>query len=157
MGFHPLRELSASLRTRLGRRVLSGYGALLVIGAVAVLGSVVEMHCGSAAPVFTAPPPGEDERCNGEVPASLVAELSSRGDLTRPCYEQAAARDGSLQGRMQVTIVVSPDLSARAVVTRDETNSAAMRACVVAIFERPFRSAPTGGCANVVVPLRFHS
>lgn len=96
--------------------------------------------------------------CNGQVTQELAVEMRRRGVESRHCYERALRDDKSLMGRMMVEATYEADGTQRDVkLASDAVGNAAMAACVVDLFDAPVRSAPTGGCVVIHIPLNFQS
>lgn len=94
------------------------------------------------------------DACSGQVTEELVVELQQRGVESRHCYERALQEDKSLKGRMLVEATYEADGTRRDVtLATDAVGHAAMASCVLGLFAAPVRSAPTGGCVVVRIPL----
>jgi len=93
--------------------------------------------------------------CKGEAPASLRSILAGRGAQARRCYERALMQNSMLQGRMQISVRISPTGSVcSANLTQNELDPG-IGNCVLGIFRSSTFPAPTGGCVDANVPLRF--
>ena len=93
--------------------------------------------------------------CRGEAPASLRSILAGRGAQARRCYERALMQNSMLQGRMQISVRISPTGSVcSANLTQNELDPG-IGNCVLGIFRSSTFPAPTGGCVDANVPLRF--
>jgi TonB family protein len=101
-------------------------------------------------------PAGCGGSCQGEATSTLRAQLGAKAAMARGCYERALRNNSQLQGRVRVSVRVSPNgLVCSARVTQNELGDAGVTGCVLQIFRSSSFAPPKGGCVDVEVPLRF--
>lgn len=101
-------------------------------------------------------PPGCGGSCKGSVSGALQSALTSRAGRARTCYNTALRRNSTLQGKMTVSVRLSPQGSVcSAHVSNNTSGDAALAACVASQFRAASFPAPTGGCLDVAVPMNF--
>jgi hypothetical protein len=94
--------------------------------------------------------------CSGDVQPRLAQALSNRAAQSRRCYERLLRSKPSAEGKY----VVSLRLSKRGKVeharlVKDEVGDVEMASCVLSHFRSPSYPAPSGGCADINVPLNY--
>lgn len=136
------------------------------------------------APVFEAPPPppppppeptasvdpGAEARpikrtggaagcagpCEGAEPPGLQGQLTAKAALARGCYERALRQNPTLQGRLRVSVRVGTNGNVcSANIAQNELGDPGVASCVVQIFRSATFAAPSGGCVEAQVPIRF--
>lgn len=94
--------------------------------------------------------------CSGEVKAELVSMLSTKAAQSRRCYDKLLSTQPSARG----SYVVNMRVNARGKVEHarlvtDEVGDPAMARCVLERFRSATYPKPSGGCADIEVPLRY--
>jgi hypothetical protein len=89
----------------------------------------------------------------------LVSEVQARANRARGCYQRALRQNEGLKGSMSVALRIDASGSiCNASVANDTTGSPEVARCVVGMFQgQRLGSAPTGGCVDMKVPLRFEA
>lgn len=96
--------------------------------------------------------------CKGSVSVELQSALRAKAGAARTCYERALRQNAMLQGRMTVSVRVSPEgNTCGASVVSDGLGDPAVSSCVARVMRSGSLPAPTGGCVDVQVPLSFVS
>lgn len=90
-------------------------------------------------------------------PRAAQQVLATRATEVRRCYEQALARDATLQGELTVRLRVEPDgRVSQTALSGDDALRGAGRCMEQALRGLVF-PAPTGGAATVTVPYVFRA
>lgn len=97
--------------------------------------------------------------CSGNAPSGLVSEVQSRATRAQGCYQRALRQNEGLRGSMSVALRIDGGGNiCNASVASDSTGSPEVARCVVGMFQgQRLGSAPSGGCVDMKVPLRFES
>jgi TonB family protein len=86
----------------------------------------------------------------------LQAAISGRAGAARPCYERALRVNSALQGKLMVNVRIDPQGNVcGSSIAQDQIHSAEVTNCVLGMFRSAKFPPPTGGCAEVNVPLSF--
>ncbi len=94
--------------------------------------------------------------CKGEPSPSLRSVLSGKAAQARGCYERALRQNNMLAGRLKVGLRISPTGAVcSANVTMNELGDPLVASCVVQMFRGSSFPAPTGGCVDAEVPMKF--
>lgn len=101
-------------------------------------------------------PSGCSSACKGDAGAALRSALASRGAMARSCYNTALRNNPNLEGKMTMSVKVSPSGGVcSAYVSSNSLGDPAVASCATAKFTAGKFPAPTGGCVDVNVPLNF--
>lgn len=101
-------------------------------------------------------PAGCGGDCKGNATPQLQSALAARGAMARSCYNTALRQNPNLEGRMTMSVRVSPSGAVcSAYVSSNSLGDQAVASCAAAKFRAGSFPAPTGGCVNVNVPLNF--
>jgi hypothetical protein len=97
--------------------------------------------------------------CGGNAPSGMLSEVQSRAGRARGCYQRALRQHEGLQGSMSVALRIDAGGNiCNASIAADTTGSPEVARCVVSMFQgQRLGSAPSGGCVDMKVPLRFES
>ena len=94
--------------------------------------------------------------CKGEPPANLRAVLSGKAAQARGCYERALRQNAMLEGRLKVGLRIGPQGQVcSANITANELGDPGVASCVLQMFRGSPFPAPTGGCVDAEVPMKF--
>jgi hypothetical protein len=94
--------------------------------------------------------------CNGTPGAALQGALGGAAGSVRACYEKALLQNPMLQGKMTVAVKIGPTGSVcNANIASDSLGDARVTGCVLNKFRGSSFPPPTGGCADVRVPINF--
>jgi hypothetical protein len=94
--------------------------------------------------------------CNGTASAPLQGALSGAAGSVRACYEKALLQNQMLQGKMLVSVKIGPTGSVcSARIASDTLGDGRVASCVMNRFKSGSFPPPTGGCADVNVPISF--
>jgi hypothetical protein len=101
-------------------------------------------------------PSGCSGDCAGKMTPSLSSALASRGAMARNCYNTALRNNPNLEGKMMMSVRLSPSGSiCSAHVSSNSLGDQAVASCVSAKFRAGNFPPPDGGCINANVPLNF--
>jgi len=97
--------------------------------------------------------------CSGTAPSGLQSDVQGRAGRARGCYERAMRQNGDLQGSMTVSLRIDPSgVVCSASVADDSVGSPEVSSCIVGMFRgQKLSAAPTGGCVDMRVPMRFQA
>jgi hypothetical protein len=97
--------------------------------------------------------------CSGNAPSGMVTEVQARATRAQGCYQRALRQNEGLRGSMSVALRVDGGGTiCNASVASDTTGSPEVARCVVGMFQgQRLGSAPSGGCVDMKVPLRFEA
>lgn len=112
----------------------------------------------SAGPAKKAPVGGGpcSGTCSGTPSGATRGDLQARAGSSRGCYERALRNSPTLQGKMTINVRVDPSGTVcSASVSGDSVGSGEVSNCVLNMFRNQRVAAPTGGCADVSIPLNF--
>jgi len=102
--------------------------------------------------------PGCGGPCTGSAGDDLRSALAVRGASARNCYNTALRRNATLEGKMTVTVRISPSGGVCSVGIGNNTmGDSAVAACVTAQYRSAKFPAPQGGCVDTAIPLNFTS
>jgi len=94
--------------------------------------------------------------CNGSAGAPLQGALSGAAGSVRACYEKALIQNQMLQGKMIVAVKIGPTGSVcNANIQSDTLGDGRVASCVLNRFRGGSFPPPSGGCADVRVPISF--
>lgn len=94
--------------------------------------------------------------CNGNVTPTLRSALARRAAGARTCYNAALRRNASLQGKMTVSVRVSPSgRTCSAEVSSSTLGDPSVDACVANQFRATSFPPAVGGCIDAAVPIVF--
>lgn len=94
--------------------------------------------------------------CKGTEGAGFEAALRARAGQARTCYNRGLRANAELEGKMTVSLRVSPAGTAcSAAIVNDTVGDPATASCVLDKFRSGTYPAPTGGCVGASVPLNF--
>lgn len=101
-------------------------------------------------------PAGCSGECKGNVTPALQSALASRGQMARSCYMTALRNNPALEGKMTMSVKVSPNGTVCGVsVANNDLGDPSVASCATAKFNAGPFPAPNGGCVTVNVPLNF--
>lgn len=101
-------------------------------------------------------PAGCGGDCKGNATPALQSALAARGAMARSCYNTALRNNPNLEGRMTMSVRISPSGAlCSAHVSSNSLGDQAVASCAASKFRAGSFPAPTGGCVNVNVPLNF--
>lgn len=101
-------------------------------------------------------PSGCGGECAGKMTPALNSALSARGAMARNCYNTALRNNPNLEGKMMMSVRLSPSGSVcSARVTNNSLGDQSIASCVSAKFLAGNFPSPDGGCINANVPLNF--
>jgi outer membrane biosynthesis protein TonB len=95
--------------------------------------------------------------CGGNVSTELSNALAFRARTAHKCYDEALAQDSTLKGQVVIAVRVGSNgnVCSAAVQSSDLANPG-VAPCIANRFRQGARlPAPTGGCAEVNVPMRL--
>ncbi|HEU4403970.1 MAG TPA: AgmX/PglI C-terminal domain-containing protein [Polyangiaceae bacterium] len=97
--------------------------------------------------------------CGGNASSGLLSEVQARAGRARGCYQRALRQNEGLRGSMSVALRIDTGGTiCSAGVAGDTTGSPEVARCVVSMFQgQRLGSAPSGGCVDMKVPLRFEA
>jgi hypothetical protein len=97
--------------------------------------------------------------CNGTSNPRLEKEVQTRAVRAKGCYQRALRQNEGIRGSMSVSLRIDGTGNVcRADVVGDTTGSADVASCVVGMFRgQRLGAAPSGGCVEMRVPLRFEA
>lgn len=97
--------------------------------------------------------------CGGDASSGMVNEVQARASRARGCYQRALRQNEGLHGSMSVALRIDAGGTiCSASVAGDTTGSPEVGRCVVGMFQgQRLGSAPSGGCVDMKVPLRFEA
>jgi hypothetical protein len=116
---------------------------------------------GHAKPVINSNGGGGDgcgaATCNGSVGTDLSNALAFRARTAHKCYDEALAQDGTLKGQVVINVRVGSNGSiCSAAVKSSDIANPGIAPCIANRFRQGARlPSPTGGCAEVNVPMRL--
>ena len=93
--------------------------------------------------------------CTGEPNPGLQAALSGKAGQSRACYEKALSSNGTLSGRMTVSIKINQQGSVCSASVKSDLGNPLVDNCVLQSFRGATFPAPKGGCVDAAVPLYF--
>jgi hypothetical protein len=94
--------------------------------------------------------------CNGSAGAPLQGALSGAAGSVRACYEKALIQNQMLQGKMIVAVKIGPTGGVcSASIQSDTLGDGRVASCVLNRFRGGSFPPPSGGCADVRVPISF--
>ena len=101
-------------------------------------------------------PAGCSGTCNGQATPELRSALASRGAMARGCYNAALRTNPTLEGKLTVSVRLSPTGTVCGASSSNNTlGDASVASCAVAKFQGGKFPAPQGGCIDTAVPLNF--
>ena len=105
---------------------------------------------------YSGPNPCAKKECKGKMTSTLQSALRGRAGQSRRCYERALLQNATLQGRMTVSVRISPTGGVcSAGVASNSLGDPAVANCVVGVFRSGTFPAPQGGCIDTAVPINF--
>lgn len=94
--------------------------------------------------------------CKGEAPGNLRSVLAGKAAQARGCYERALRQNAMLEGRLKIGLRIGPTGSVcSANITLNELGDPGVASCVLQMFRGSPFPAPTGGCVDAEVPMKF--
>lgn len=94
--------------------------------------------------------------CQGTIGPELTAEISERARATRSCYEKLLSEQPTAQGRVMIELTINSNATVSgATLSKDELAVPSFATCVTTKMRRAYDHQPTGGCAQVRIPLVF--
>lgn len=94
--------------------------------------------------------------CSGTASGALQSEVQGIAGRSRGCYERALRQNAQIQGRMTVALKVDAAGNVcGASAVNDTLGAPEVSSCVTGMFRGKKFSPPTGGCANITIPLNF--
>jgi hypothetical protein len=95
-------------------------------------------------------------QCTGDAPPALRSALSGAAGSSRGCYERALRQNPMLQGKLVVSVKIGSHGSpCGAALVSDTLGDPSVSSCVLQKFRSGMFPAPTGGCADIKVPISF--
>jgi hypothetical protein len=154
--------------SRAGRRIVWLLGFFVVVWGLAAAqhGSCDATRSSTSDPVTTRTIAADvavrvecdaAEICSGTVGAELSSALAFRAKTAHKCYDEALGQDSTLKGQVVINVRVSNNgtICSAGVQSSDLANPS-VAACIANRFRQGARlPSPTGGCAEVNVPMRL--
>lgn len=101
-------------------------------------------------------PAGCAGKCEGRETPELLSALRLKGGQARGCYNRALRQNSGIEGKMTVSLRVSPTGAVcSAGIASDTVGDPAVRSCVLEMFRGGKYPSPQGGCVEAAVPLNF--
>lgn len=100
--------------------------------------------------------PCDAKKCTGTTTRELEQTLAFRAKQAHRCYDSALAQDPTLRGKVSIAVRIGTNgaVCSAAVASNDMGNPSVAN-CVAGHFRSGSFPAPTGGCAEVNVPINF--
>lgn len=115
-----------------------------------------EKAAAATGPARPAGPAGCSGSCTGSMTPALNSALGARGGMSRSCYNTALRRNAGLEGKMTVSVRLSPNGSVcGASISNNTVGDPSIGSCVLSKFRSAKFPAPQGGCIDTAVPLNF--
>lgn len=96
--------------------------------------------------------------CQGTIGTELAAQISERARTTRSCYERLLSEQPTAQGRVVIELAINANATVSgARLSKDELAVPAFATCILTKVRQTYDHQPSGGCAEVRIPLVFQA